>query len=100
MKRFSASLIGIALLVPFLPSAPALSDSAPDTAARQIPARSIPVPATVSPELKKQAAVPIESLTTIESVNPSTAEEWQGIIDAANQSAAPTTKPVPKRSAN
>jgi acetyl esterase/lipase len=77
------------LLVPFLPALAVLSDSVPaDTAVREVPARTIPAPATVSPELKKQALVPIGSLTTIESVNPSTVEEWHRIIDGANKSMA------------
>src|SRR5262249_21661811 len=89
MKRYSACLASVALLVPFLSARAVLSDSVPAvTKVREVPARSIPAPTTVSPELKKQAVVPVESLTAIESVNPSTAEDWQRIIDGANKSMA------------
>jgi acetyl esterase/lipase len=84
MKRPLICFVGLMLMLPSLPRASVFSD---DTPARQIPARSILVPSTVSPELKKQAAFPIEALRGVESINPSTPEEWQRVIDGANQSA-------------
>ncbi len=52
---------------------------------REVPARTIPVPATASPELQKQIARPIApTLQMLQTTNPKTAEEWKQLVAAVN----------------
>ena len=46
---------------------------------RDVPARTIPVPATVSPQMQKMIAAP---LSPTWNVIPKTAEEWKAQVDA------------------
>lgn len=58
--------------------------------ARPVPARNIPVPQTVSPELQKAIARPLTNFFWTE---PKTAEEWKGIVATR---AAAGSKPLPQ----
>jgi epsilon-lactone hydrolase len=71
-----------------LPSPGALAQT-PAAAGRELPARTIPVPDTVSPQMQKLIAAP---LTPTWNVIPKTAEEWKAQIDAV---AAATMKTLP-----
>lgn len=52
---------------------------------REVPARTIPVPATVSPELREQIARPITpALQMLRTTNPKSAEEWKQLAAAVN----------------
>ncbi len=59
------------------------------SATREVPAKSIPVPATVSPEIQKQIAAP---LTATWNVIPTTAEGWREQVTAG---ALATEKTIP-----
>jgi epsilon-lactone hydrolase len=60
-----------------------------DTGMLQVPARSVPVPSTVSPQLAKIIGMP---LRTGWNVLPKTGEEWKPVADAG---AAATIKNIP-----
>jgi epsilon-lactone hydrolase len=70
--------VGVAVTCVVLASAPhATAQTAPG--ARELPARSVPVPDTVSPQMQKQIAAP---LTPTWNVIPKTAEEWKAQVNA------------------
>jgi epsilon-lactone hydrolase len=71
--RLALGIAGVALT-----SGPhALAQTAP--APRELPARAIPVPDTVSPQMQKQIGAP---LTPTWNVIPKTAEEWKAQVNA------------------
>jgi epsilon-lactone hydrolase len=72
-----------------LPSPGVLAQTPAAAAGRELPARTIPVPDTVSPQMQKLIAAP---LTPTWNVIPKTAEEWKAQIDAV---AAATMKTLP-----
>ncbi len=53
---------------------------AEDNGARQLPARAIPVPTTVSPELQKAIAKPLGPNERFWSTAPKSTEEWRKLI--------------------
>jgi hypothetical protein len=53
-------------------------------AARELPARSIPVPDTVSPEIQKLIAAPLSATWN---VIPATADEWRRRVNGAAETA-------------
>ena len=57
--------------------AAAAAQAQPPSGARQLPARSIPVPDTVSPQVRAQIAAP---LNPIWNVVPNTAAEWKAVV--------------------
>lgn len=58
---------------------------------RQIPARSIPVPSSVSPQLRDRIAQPIEqSMKEMRSLVPATPAEWRQKIEGMNRYVADT----------
>jgi monoterpene epsilon-lactone hydrolase len=67
--------------------------SAQDLPPRRVPARTIPVPRDVSPELQKLIARPIE----IDSTVPRTPEEWKSFLKPANEEAAKHASDVARR---
>lgn len=71
---FKVSLFGVVLLSLFPTEATAKDQSFPD---RNVPARSIPVPSDVSPQLQKDIAQPLDPLMYLE---PKTIKEWQEIV--------------------
>lgn len=64
---------------------PNYAQSAQGTDGREIPARTIPVPTTVSPEMQKQIAKGYSPalLKIMESTNPKNAEEWKRFLALA-----------------
>ena len=52
---------------------------APTQGAREVPAKTVPVPDTVSPQMQKLIAAP---LTPTWNVIPKTAEEWKAQVNA------------------
>ena len=56
----------------------------PAAAARELPAKTVPVPDTVSPQMQKQIAAP---LTSTWNVIPTTAEGWKEQVNAGYQAA-------------
>src|SRR5262245_44828742 len=56
---------------------PAVAQTAPGS--RELPARTVPVPDTVSPQMQKLIAAP---LTPTWNVIPATAEEWKAQVNA------------------
>src|SRR5256714_6703370 len=56
----------------------------PAAAARELPAKTVPVPDTVSPQMQKQIAAP---LTPTWNVIPTTAEGWKEQVNAGYQAA-------------
>src|SRR3954451_25127551 len=83
MKHRSCAVAVLALLAP-LAGAQTASQGA-----RELPARTIPVPETVSPQMQKLIAAP---LTPTWNVIPKTAEEWKAQGDAG---AAATMQALP-----
>src|SRR5437762_12487619 len=83
MKHRSCAVAVLALLAPFAGAQTA------SQGARELPARSVPVPETVSPQMQKLIAAP---LTPTWNVIPKTAEEWKAQVDA---SAAATMRGLP-----
>lgn len=81
MKRFSANLLVLSLasLMPL----PALGQG------RDVPARTLPVPETVSPQVQKLIAAPLRPGWD---VLPKTGEDWKKVADAG---AEPTIKALP-----
>ena len=77
--RFSFGVhLGLAIACVTLASAPhATAQTAPQP--RELPARSVPVPDTVSAQMQKQIAAP---LTPTWNVIPKTAEEWKAQVNA------------------
>jgi epsilon-lactone hydrolase len=70
----AAAAVAIAMIL----SSPALAQSTP-LAPRELPARTIPVPDTVSPQMQKLIATP---LTPTWNVIPTTSEEWKTQVNA------------------
>jgi acetyl esterase/lipase len=66
-------------------AAPAAAQTAPG--ARELPARAVPVPDTVSPQMQKQIAAP---LTPTWNVIPKTAEEWKAQVNAGAEATVRT----------
>jgi epsilon-lactone hydrolase len=66
---------------------PALNN--PDSGSRELPARTLPVPGTVSPQMQKLIAAP---LSPAWNVIPKTVEEWKALVDAG---AAAMVKTLP-----
>jgi len=76
------------LAATFLGSAGAIAQTA-DPSGLAVPAKSIPVPSTVSPQLEKIIGAP---LRTSWDIQPKTGEEWKPVAEAG---ALPTIKNVP-----
>ena len=66
----------------------AFAQSAP-LAPREVPAKTIPVPSTVSPELQQVIAQP---LRTAWNTPPTTPEGWKQLAESLRASAAPTSR--------
>jgi epsilon-lactone hydrolase len=89
MKRWFLSVaMSIAILTRLWPGAfLALEARAQSADPRELPARSIPVPDTVSPQLQRMIAVPVPPNWRD---FPKTAEEWKKQVDAAAAAAVQT----------
>ena len=85
--RFAASIVGIATAIT-LATSPAIAQ-APAPGPREMPARTIPVPDTVSPQIQKLIAAP---LTPTWNAIPKTPDEWKAQIGAI---VAATEKTLP-----
>src|SRR3954462_15188803 len=83
MKHRSCAVAVLALLAP-LAGAQTASQGA-----RELPARSVPVPETVSPQMQKLIGAP---LTPTWNVIPKTAAEWKGQVNAGYEA---TMKSLP-----
>jgi len=83
--------IGLAAL-PFAAAA-AFAQSAP-LAPREVPAKTIPVPNTVSPELQQIIAQP---LRTAWNTPPSTPEGWKQLAESLRAAAAPNVEAMRQR---
>jgi len=83
MKHRNCAVAVLALLAP-LAGAQTASQGA-----RELPARSVPVPETVSPQMQKLIGAP---LTPTWNVIPKTAEEWKGQVNAGYEA---TMKSLP-----
>src|SRR5882724_13174993 len=89
MKK-SPYVLGCALAASFvLLSAIAATDAAAEGAGLEVPAKTIRVPSTVSPQLQKIIGAPLRSNWDI---HPKTGEEWKPVADAG---AAALVKNVP-----
>src|SRR5689334_12761382 len=77
-----------AALIAALAFSPASAEQ-PQSGARQVPARAIPVPATVSPQMQALIAGP---LNPIWNVVPRTAAEWKALVA---KNAADAIKAIP-----
>ena len=86
-SRLSLGLAGIAAAVTMLGSTAVAQTPAPFLL--DVPAKSVPVPATVSPQMQKIIGLP---LRTNWNVLPATGEEWKVVADAG---AAGTIKNIP-----
>jgi len=83
MKYRSCAAALLALLAPLAGAQPA------PQGARELPARSVPVPGTVSPQMQKLIGAP---LTPTWNVIPNTAEEWKAQVNAGYEA---TMKSLP-----
>jgi epsilon-lactone hydrolase len=79
--RMAGSVIGIAIAI----GSPSVSAQSPVAGMREVPAKSLPVPDTVSPQMQKQIAAP---LTPTWNVIPKTSEEWRAQVNAGAATAA------------
>jgi acetyl esterase/lipase len=77
----AGSVIGIAIAI----GSPSVSAQSPAAGMREVPAKSLPVPDTVSPQMQKQIPAP---LTPTWNVIPKTAEEWKAQVNAGAATAA------------
>jgi len=68
-----------------------------DKGARQLPARTIPVPTTVSPELQKAIAQPVGPNQLFWSTVPKSAEEWRLLIAQTEKAGAEGVAELLKR---
>src|SRR3984885_7910769 len=86
MRRLRLALLAV---VPFL-ATPALAQSqTPPSGSLEVPAKTIPTPSDVSPQLQKIIGAPLRSNWDI---HPKTGEEWKPVADAG---AAALSKLVP-----
>jgi epsilon-lactone hydrolase len=85
VASIAAASVGIAGLLASAPAALAQSNSQSDLAPRNVPARSIPVPDTVSPQMQKIIAAP---LSPTWNVIPKTPEEWKDRSTAESAAAS------------
>ena len=69
--------VGITIAIAL--SMPSATAQTPSPGPRELPARSVPVYDTVSPQMQKQIAAP---LTPTWNVIPKTAEEWKAQVNA------------------
>src|SRR5438876_12289682 len=75
--RSLAGAAGVAVTVALSSATGMAQTASPGT--RELPARTIPVPETVSPQMQKLIALP---LTPTWNVIPNTAEEWKAQVNA------------------
>jgi monoterpene epsilon-lactone hydrolase len=87
IKALSVAVIGAAGLAG--PSTPRALAQSPEAAPREVPARMLPVPTTVSPQMQKIVAGPLRANWDL---LPKTGEEWKALADAG---AAATMKNLP-----
>lgn len=64
-----------------------MDDAAPVQTARQIPAKSLPIPDTISPELQRSIAVLTSAPRLALDAVPKTAETWKSVVAAADAQA-------------
>ncbi len=83
------SALLVSLAVATVLAAPEAGAQTAPAGAREVPAKTVPVPDTVSPQMQKLIAAP---LTPTWNVIPKTAEEWKAQVDAG---AAATVQTLP-----
>jgi len=74
IHTFRVSFIGVLLLSAFHQEVTAKDSSFPD---RKIPAKNLPVPGDVSPQLQKNIAMPLDPLMYVE---PKTMQQWSELV--------------------
>ncbi len=95
LRRIAAGLFAEALLVAAISAAalavgsPAALAQSPEPAAREVPARNLSVPTTVSPQMQRIVNGPLRANWDL---LPKTGEEWKALADAG---AAATMKNLP-----
>lgn len=93
-RSFLAASLAAAVAAPIAGRADAETSAAAGFAAREIPARRLPVPATVSPELQAIIAMPYPPNWD---VIPKTAAEWRERAAASAAEVAPLLPPIKER---
>ena len=91
---FSSVICRIAIVAAFQVAAVSASAQPAPLAPREVPAKTIPVPNTVSPELQQLIAQP---LRTAWNTPPTTPEGWKQLAESLRASAAPNVEAMRQR---
>jgi monoterpene epsilon-lactone hydrolase len=83
-----ASVLVVAALLLSAPPAAAQTSALPP---RELPARSVPVPSTVSPQMQKLIAAPLSPVAT---TSPATADEWKAQVASTAAAALQALPPL------